>query len=35
MHEDDTITESLLKNLNKLAGESDFGDEEDNGFLAF
>ena len=33
MEEGDAVTEGLLENLNDLASEGDFGDEEDDGFL--
>ncbi len=35
MNEDDSIAESFGKNADKLAGEGDFGDEENGGFLRF
>ena len=31
----DAVAEGLLENLDDLAGEGDFGDEEDDGFLRF
>lgn len=33
--EDDTVTKSFGENADKLTGESDFGNEEDGGFLRF
>lgn len=34
MNEADTVAESLLENANKLAGEGDLGDEEDDRLAA-
>lgn len=33
MEENDAVAEGLLENLDDLAGEGDFGDEEDDGGL--
>ena len=33
MEEGDAVTEGLLENLDDLAGEGDFGDEKNDGFL--
>ncbi len=35
MDENDAASEGLLKNLDELASEGDFGDEENGGFLLF
>lgn len=35
MDEDDAAGEGLLEDFDELTGESDFGDEENGGFLLF
>ena len=35
MHDNDAVAESFLKNPDQLAGEGDFGNEENGGFLGF
>lgn len=35
MDEGDTVAEGLGEDFNELAGEGDFGDEKDGGFLVF
>ena len=35
MEQGDAVAEGLLENLDDLASEGDFGDEEDDGFLRF
>ena len=34
MEKDDVLSEGLLKDLNELGSEGNFGDEEDDGFLS-
>ncbi len=33
MNEEDTVAEGVVEDFDELAGEGDFGDEEDGGFL--
>lgn len=35
MDKEDTVAKSFAEDFDKLTGESNFGDEESNGFLLF